>query len=658
MSKNNTSQKDSIQEITSQLKILQKVTKEVYSSYDLEKIFAHIADEAVHTMGYTTVFILGYDEAKDSHEIKAFSTRKGLLPKINKITGFSLRDFNLTLRPDLNETVNSVYNGKIVIAQQLEKVFYPVISKRICSALQKLAKTKNYIVVPLDIEGELAGAIFISSPHENISDDELEMLKSFRHIVSHALSNASLLEKTKTMKESLEKEKAYLDQLLECSKEGVVTTDNFGNVVRVNPEFTRMFGYTREEAVGRFIDDLLAPEDYYKEASSITKRVTEGKNFALETKRRCKDEKVIDVSLLAHPIRIGGKQVGSYAIYRDISGRKKAERELKESEMIHRALFKYANDAVFLMDLDGTHVNANRKAADMLGYEMDELMGKSFKDIVASSELSDAQKKLKGLLKNKSFNLYERVFRKKDGTEFPVEINVSLIRDSQNKPRLIQSIVRDITERKKSEERIKTSLREKEVLLQEIHHRVKNNMQIVSSLINLQASKMGDEKTVKALQSSQNRIKSMAIIHEKLYQSQDFTNVDLNEYVKSLTDHLLNTYGVDKKQVRFYTDISDIYLDINKAIPCGLIINELLTNSLKHAFPDGKNGEIRVAIRNHRNQKKELSISDNGKGIPEDMDMNHSGSLGLSLVKILAEEQLQGSLHIDKTKGTCFKIVF
>jgi PAS domain S-box-containing protein len=532
MNKNKTDKKDSIKEIASQLKILQKVTKEVYSSYNLEKIFSQIAEEAVQTMGYTTVFILKYNEAKDCHEIKAISTRKGLLPQINKIIGFSLKDFKITLKADLNETVNAVHNGQIVVAQNLEEVLYPVINKKMCAALQRINRTKNYIVVPLDIEGELAGAIFISSPEEKISENEMEMLKSFRYIVSHALSNASLLKKTGTIKESLEKEKAYLDQLLESSQEAVVTTDNFGNVLRVNSEFTKMFGYSREEAVGRSIDELLAPQSLYKEAASITKLTGEGKKYASETKRRCKDGKVIDVSLLAHPIKVGGKQVGSYAIYRDISIRKKAEQKIKDS------------------------------------------------------------------------------------------------------------------------------LREKEVLLKEIHHRVKNNMQIISSLINLQSSRIDDKKTAKVLQNSQNRIKSMAIIHEKLYQSQDFTNVDLSEYVKSLTNHLLTTYGVNKKKIRFHTDIKDIYLDINKAIPCGLIINELLTNSIKHAFPDGKGGEIRVAIRNQKGEKKELIVSDNGKGIPQDLDIGSTKSLGLTLVKILAEQQLRGSLHLEKKPETRFKIVF
>ncbi len=658
MDKYMTKTEDSSREIASLLKMLQKMTKAVYSSFDLEKIFTQIAEETLQTMGYTTVFIMAYNDTKDCHEIKAISMKKGLLSQINKIIGFSLKDYGITLKPDLNATVNAVSNGKIFVSQSLEEVVYPVISKRMCRALQRLNRTKNYIVIPLDVKNDLAGAVFISSGKEIISENELEILKSFRNIASNAISNAKLLSETKVMKESLEKEKAYLDQLLESSPEAVVTTDTSGNVVRVNSEFTRMFGYAKEEAAGRSVDDLLASGDLYEEALSITEIVGKGKKYAVETKRCCKNGKIIDVSLLGSPIKAGGKQVGSYAIYRDISNRKKAERELKESEMIHRALFTYANDAVFLMDLEGNHVDANKKAADMLGYDRKELLGKSFKDIVASSDLSDATDKLNGLLENESFPMYERFFVKKDGTKFPVEINVSLIRDSQNKPRLIQSIVRDVTERKGAEEKIKASLKEKEVMLKEIHHRVKNNMQIISSLINLQSSGIKDKETEMMLKSSQNRIKSMALIHERLYQSEDFTRVDLDEYVRSLTNHLLLTYGVDRKKIRFHTEIKDIFLDINRAVPCGLIINELLTNSLKHAFPNGKKGDIKIAVHHLEDQKTELLVSDNGVGIPEDMDVRRTDSLGMTLVKILSEDQLKGSLRLDKTKGTCFRIIF
>jgi len=522
----------SVHEIASQLKIFHKIARTVYSSFDLEKIFTQITDSAVYTLGYTTALVLIYDRNQKSVRAQALSTKRKYLPQINKIMGFSLKDFSATINPDINETLKKVFGGEMAVAPSLEEIAYPVLSKKVCSLVQKLAKTKNYILIPLDIERELAGAIFISSAKERISEDEMEMLESFRYIASHVLSNASLLNKSKAAEESLKTEKAYLNQLLENSPEAVVTTDMSGNVIRINSEFTRIFGYESEEALGRCIDDLVAPKDLYKSASSITRLVGRGEKFSLETRRRCKDGTMIDVSLLGSPIEVEGEQVGSYAIYRDISQRKKAEQE------------------------------------------------------------------------------------------------------------------------------IKNSLREKEVLLKEIHHRVKNNMQIISSLIHLQSAKIEDEGAAEILKSSQDRIKSMAIIHEKLYQSENFTKIDLFKYVQSLTDHLFTSYGTDKKKIRFHIDIKDICLDINQAIPCGLIINELLSNCLKHAFPDGGEGKVNISVRRLGETSTELVVYDNGVGIPADMDIERTDSLGLTLVKLLSEEQLKGSVDLDRTQGTCFRIVF
>ena len=213
-----------------------------------------------------------------------------------------------------------------------------------------------------------------------------------------------------------------------------------------------------------------------------------------------------------------------------------------------------------------------------------------------------------------------------------------------------------ISIRKKAEEQIKASLREKEVLLQEIHHRVKNNMQIISSLLKLQSRQSGDEKIVETFKSTQNRVQSMAIIHDRLYRSKDFARVDFDEYVHSLANHLFSVHGIDPSTTKLKTDIKDIFLDINTAIPCGLIINELVSNSLKHAFPKGEKGEIKIAMHPSNKNEVELIVSDNGVGLPKEMDFRATESLGLHLVTILAEDQLHGDIKLDRTRGTSFQI--
>jgi two-component sensor histidine kinase len=218
-------------------------------------------------------------------------------------------------------------------------------------------------------------------------------------------------------------------------------------------------------------------------------------------------------------------------------------------------------------------------------------------------------------------------------------------------------ILRDVTDRKQAEERIKSSLHEKDVLLREIHHRVKNNMQIISSLLRLQSRLIGDDKLKEMFKESQNRIRSMALIHEKLYQTEDFARINFAEYIRSLTVHLFHTYKVNPNVVRMNTDVERVFLDINKAIPCGLIINELVSNSLKHAFPDNKKGEICIRLSSNKQKKTKLTVSDNGVGLPKSVNFSEPETLGLQLVSDLVN-QIEGTIRLVRTKGTSFHISF
>ncbi|MDH5466825.1 MAG: PAS domain S-box protein [Candidatus Aminicenantes bacterium] len=332
----------------------------------------------------------------------------------------------------------------------------------------------------------------------------------------------------KRAEEALQAREAYLDQLFESAQEAIVMSDSDGKALRINEEFTRVFGYTKEEAAGRRVDELIVPENLQQEALSITRSVSKGEKIAMETVRCHKDGTPIDVSVLASPIIINGELAGTFGIYRDI------------------------------------------------------------------------------------------------------------------------------TRRKQDEEQIRASLKEKEILLQEINHRVKNNMQIISSLLNLQSRHIEDKKALELFQSSQNRVKSMALIHERLYQSKDFTRVDVADYVRSLTNQLFITYGIDQSAIKLKVDIKDIFLDMNTAIPCGLIINELVSNSLEHAFPRGAQGEIKITMHPLNKNEIELIVSDSGVGMPEGRELKNTQSLGLYLVSMLAEDQLHGEIKLDRKKGTAF----
>jgi two-component sensor histidine kinase len=231
----------------------------------------------------------------------------------------------------------------------------------------------------------------------------------------------------------------------------------------------------------------------------------------------------------------------------------------------------------------------------------------------------------------------------------------------------------DITERKQTEEQIKASLKEKEVLLQEIHHRVKNNMQIISSLLKLQASGVGDERLTDALMECRGRVQTMAFVHETLYGSDTLTVIDFKTYISKLANQIFQSYGTSKDRVKLEVDAEDIKLGIEQATPLGLIVNELVSNSLKHAFPQDRTRQIKlweppgsakrlpmiisINLRSINENEFELKVSDSGIGILEDLDWQNTDSLGLRLVIILTD-QLDGTVSLDRREGTHFTVRF
>jgi len=250
---------------------------------------------------------------------------------------------------------------------------------------------------------------------------------------------------------------------------------------------------------------------------------------------------------------------------------------------------------------------------------------------------------------------YEYKGFRKDGSVIWMEMIANRI-EYEGKPAVLGTII-DITDRKQAEKQLKSSLKEKEVLLQEIHHRVKNNMQIISSLLNLQSRYIKDDKVSDMFKMSRDRIRSMALIHEKLYQSKDLAKINFAQYIQSLTIHLLHTNNASAEKIKLNADVTDVFLDINKAIPCGLIINELLSNSLKYAFPQNKKGNIHIQLSAGKNGNVCLEVSDDGIGFSEKVDFHKPDSLGFQLVNDLVE-QLGGTLKLDSSGGTSYQISF
>ncbi len=343
----------------------------------------------------------------------------------------------------------------------------------------------------------------------------------------------------------------------------------------------------------------------------------------------------------------------------DITKRKKAE------EKFH-GLLEFAPDAIVIVDHAGKIVLVNSQTEQLFGYNREELLGGSVEMLMPErfrrdhgSQRNDFISKPYPRPMGEGMELFGV---RKDGAEIPVEISLSPLETEEGM--LVMSAIRNITKRKQAEEKIKASLREKEVLLKEIHHRVKNNLQVISSLLKLQSKYIKDKRVIELFNESQQRVKSMALIHEELYKSADLARIKFASYVQSIADHLVRSYGAKSNTIDLKIDIDELQLDVDRAVPCGLIINELVTNSLKYAFPpEWRAGtghrpcEISIDMHASDDGHLLLKISDNGVGLPEGLDFRHSESLGLQLVTTLTE-QLRGSIDCRNAQGTEFEISF
>ncbi|MEW6736294.1 MAG: histidine kinase dimerization/phosphoacceptor domain -containing protein [Acidobacteriota bacterium] len=321
----------------------------------------------------------------------------------------------------------------------------------------------------------------------------------------------------------------------------------------------------------------------------------------------------------------------------------------KSLDIFHH-LFESAPDAILVIDWEGRITKVNTQAEKLFGYNRDELIGE-FVEILMPERFTN------GHIRHRNGYLTEPRARpmgvglelfgkRKDESEFPLDIMLSPL--DAGGVRFILCVVRDITERKRVEQRIIDSLHEKEVLLKEIHHRVKNNLAVISSLFYLQSTYTQDEQVLKIFQESQDRIRSMALVHEILYRSESFAAVDFAEYAQDLAKQLFQTYGLTTGKILLKTELEKIRMSMDIAIPCGLILNELISNAIKHAFPNHQGGEIRLRLCRKENNTCRIEVNDNGIGLPADLDIKSAQSLGLRLIRALTR-QINGGFEFVRT---------
>jgi len=453
-----------------------------------------------------------------------------------------------------------------------------------------------------------------------------------------------------------QREKKYRN-IFESLYDVYYRTDREGLITEISPSVRRQAGYDPEDVIGHPVTD------FYCDPSArevFTKKLKEtGSINDYELQLLAKDGRVIDVSVSSRIVFDDeGGPLGVEGVLRDITTRKQAEEALRESETKYRSMVEHSIQGIFTVQ-DFRVVYANEALSHTIGYTAEELQSlppKKLRTLVHPEDQDLVWGRMKDRLEGKKVpSHYELKAIRKDGAVIWAEMISSRI-EYRGKP-AVQGAVIDITDRKQAEEQIRASLKEKEVMLREIHHRVKNNMQIILSLLRIQSRLVPDQETREMFKQSQNRIRSMALIHEALYKSDDLANIDFSEYISRMTTHLLSLYREEIGQVRINKETQGILLDINKAIPCGLIISELISNALKHAFPGRKDGEIFIKMKQDKRGKYTLVVKDTGVGFPEKLDFRDAKTLGLQLVTDLVS-QLQGKIELQMKEGTEFTIRF
>jgi PAS domain S-box-containing protein len=469
----------------------------------------------------------------------------------------------------------------------------------------------------------------------------------------HAQLERRVAERTAALAESEERFRA----VFEAAPSGLILADRGGRIVLVNDLIVRMFGWEKAELVGQSVERLL-PERHRDRHPSFrnsyfdapSERVIGG-GRDLTSRRKDGSEFPVEVGL--RPVEMAGQSYALASVL-DITARKQAEADLRASEERFQAFMSHAPLAAWMVDEEFRGVYASPGFDRLTGLAPGSLLGRTPSELfpaeVAARHTANNERVLKsGLPVGDEEDLVEP-----DGSlgvayvvKFPVE--------GPSGRKLIGSVAIDITERKRAEELIKASLREKEVLLKEIHHRVKNNLQIVSALLDLQSRQTKDAAAVEMFRESRGRVKSMALIHERLYRAQDLARVDFAEYTRQLARDLFHTYRVSGAiRLELEVDIPSLPIDI--AIPCGLLLNELISNCLKHAFAAAAEGCIWVALRRDETANV-LTVADDGPGFPAGFDFRNTTSFGLQLVNTLVE-QLDGECALTPGRGSTFTVRF
>jgi PAS domain S-box-containing protein len=485
-----------------------------------------------------------------------------------------------------------------------------------------------------------------------VMDDGNKRVRCFtRDITAHARTDAKLQAYIREVNDF----RAALDE-----HAIVAITDPRGRITYVNDKFCAISKYTREELLGqdhRLINSGHHSKDFMR---GLWTTIRSGKVWKGEIKNRAKDGSFYWVDTTIVPfLNSDGKPLQYVAIRADLTARKEAQLAVERISERLRVATQCSGVGVWDWDLQSNQLLWDDNMFHLYGINRDVLP--DFRSVWESclhpDDFERARQELNDALAGHGdFNTSFRV-RWPDGSVHHIRAHGLAQYDGAACPHRMIGTNWDITEHRMAEEKVVASLHEKEILLKEIHHRVKNNMQVISSLLNLQSARITDSRALSAFRESQHRVKSMALLHEKLYQSEDLARINFAEYLGNLLDYLFSAFGHGAAKIERHVEVRDVRLNLDTAIPCGLIVNELASNALKYAFHGRTQGEMFLLMNRGQAGEFHLWFRDNGTGLPAGFDWRATNSLGLQLVNMLTH-QLDGTIDCRQEAGTEFHITF
>ena len=436
-----------------------------------------------------------------------------------------------------------------------------------------------------------------------------------------------------------------------------------GEFVLINQKYCDIVGYSREEMTGKTFQEITHPDDLAADLENMSLLLAgETLTFSMEKRYFRKDGRIVWVNLTVSPMW-GLDEEPDYhiAVVEDITAHKEAEEALQLERDRVRQYFDAAAVLMMVLNPAGQIVQLNRKGYETLGYSEDELIGRNWIQVCLPEQ---DQAKLSQLFDQQfseqleMVEEIENVVVTRSGQEKMIRWYNTLLRSADGKIGGILCSGEDITKYKRAGEELRKALAEKETLLRELYHRTKNNMQVISALLDLQSEYMNDERLREVFVDTENRIRSMALVHQKLYEAQDLSHVNLKEYIGDLFQLLMVSYKIQPGSVSVLTEMEDVMVLIDIAIPCGLILNELISNAFKYAFPNGRTGEVTIRLGRAVDGEIQLRVADNGIGLPPGFDVRKDGRLGMQNIFILVEKQLKGQVAFETQGGLACQVYF